>query len=60
MFYDLKITIKITLKHPHSFASSTQVVFDRTGSLPLRIMLSKLKTIYIQRSCKSVFIYLFY
>lgn len=54
IFYDLKMKIKITFEHPNSFDSNTWVVFDGTGSLPLRIMLSKLKTICFQRSCQSM------
>lgn len=51
--YDLKMKIKTSFEHPHLCDSNTLVVFDGTGSLPLRIMLPKLETIYIQRSGKS-------
>ena len=59
IFYDLKIKIKITFEHTHSFDSNTRVRFDGTGSLPWRTVLSKLETIYFQRSCKSMFICFF-
>lgn len=57
ILYDLKMKIKITFEHTHSFDSNTRVGFDGTGSLPWRIVLSKLETIYIQRSCKSMFVW---
>ena len=60
IFYDLKMETKITFEHPDLFDSNTWVVFDGTGSLPLRIMLSKLETIYSKKLQIYVCLIFFY